>query len=148
MEIREGIIYQVLDEDLKTVLVTATISKSATNPKKFYANFHDGGTSTDYTAKQFIRDFKKDKTFKIINYPYKVGDWVYDKEDLYIQQTPKICQITKIDLEIIYVNNESFGLTFEDFNREYRPCFEDEIPTKVVIKEDLTQLKDLLLKIK
>ena len=148
MEIREGIRYEYQSGKF------ATVKQSLSNPKQFYGVFEcDNTTSTEYNPASWVKDFKSG-SLKLIEYPYKVGDWVYDKEDIYVKShnTPKIVQITDIKLDKIYVNNEKQSVSLDSFNYHYRPCFKNEIPgysksKKKIIKEDLTQLRDLLLKI-
>jgi hypothetical protein len=148
MEIREGIRYEYQSGKF------ATVKQSLSNPKQFYGVFNDDkSNSCDYNSASWVKDFKSG-SLKLIEYPYKVGDWVYDKEDIYVKShnTPKIVQITDIKLDKIYVNNEKQSVSLDSFNYHYRPCFKNEIPgysksKKKIIKEDLTQLRDLLLKI-
>jgi hypothetical protein len=137
MEIREGIKFQHGNEThILSFDVKFNIWKS--NPKLVHQ------WSTDYLLSNF-----KSNHFKLLEYPYKVGDWVYDIKELYVKShnTPQICQITEIEEDLdnseytkIFVNNETCGLTLEFFSKEYRPCFQDEIPTNQVVKEDMEYL--------
>lgn len=143
MEIREGIRYEYYTSKY------ATCVESISEKGKFYANFDDGGTSGSYTKASWVKDFKSG-SIKLVSYPYKVGDWVFDINATYLKQgTPQICQITKIQEERIYVNNESNEwIATRSFNETYRPCFKDEIPGKIVKpkkkkKEDYSYLVDL-----
>lgn len=146
MEIREGIKYTY-----KTEGKIAEVFKSLSQPNHFYAKFNNNDKSSDIHINSWIHDFKSGK-IKLIEYPYKVGDWVYDINDNYTAPeygTPKICQITKINdlaLTKYYVNKEKHGLDHIDFNIYYRPCFKEELSPKKV-KQDykylIKFLKDL-----
>lgn len=126
MEIREGIKY--LSGSGKKVC----ISKIDKNNVEVY--FDDNKSKiVGGNINSLLKNFK-DKLFKLIHYPYKVGDWVYDINDEYTKShnTPKITQITNIKGEDSYaryfVNNEESGVTEQYFQLEYRPCFDHEIP--------------------
>lgn len=147
MEIREGIKYEYDPGKIATVI------KDSNSKTKFHGLFEDGTTSTNYLPSSWRKDFKSGQ-IKIIEYPYEVGDWVYDIKERYTispWNSPRIAQITQIiDNESdhrIYINNEISGLSFKDFNLKYRPCFKDEIPKKKsekIVKEDLTYLGKFL----
>jgi hypothetical protein len=143
MEIREGIRYEYQIGKL------ATVKECLAEKNKFFAEFDDGGTCASYTKASWVKDFKSG-SIKLVEYPYKVGDWVYDINKHYTEQgTPQICQITDIQEKRIYVNGElSKWVYLDSFNEKYRPCFKDEIPGKVVKpkkekKEDYSYLVDL-----
>jgi len=99
---------------------------------KVYFNNNKSDVGSD-TIKIFTKYFEKG-TFKLLHYPYKLGDWVYDINDEYTKShnTPKITQITRItgadNYLRYYVNNEDSGVTEQYFQLEYRPCFNHEIP--------------------
>jgi hypothetical protein len=125
MEIREGIRYEYQSGKF------ATVKQALSNPKYFYGVFDDDkSSSSNYASVSWVKDFKSG-SIKLIEYPYKVDDWVYDKEDIYVKShnTPKIVQITDIKLDKIYVNNEKQSVSLDSFNYHYRPCFKDEIPS-------------------
>lgn len=147
MEIREGMKYQILDKDLITVLKTATLHVDLFKSDMFYAYLGPKNQYISFTSELWINSFKTDKEFKIIEYPYKVGDWVYCTNSKYSNNsTPKITQITYIIQSttlLIYVNNETNYLKIHDFNENWRPCFKDEIPVneaKLEVKEDMSYL--------
>lgn len=126
MEIREGIIYQSKSGK------KGCISKIDKNDVEVYFNNDKSDVGID-TIDVVLEYFKKE-TFKLIHYPYKLGDWVYDINDEYTKShnTPKITQITRIkgvdNYLRYYVNNEDSGVTDQYFQLEYRPCFDHEIP--------------------
>jgi hypothetical protein len=137
MEIREGMIFNCGEE-------THTVSWD--NKIKIW--FSNPSIRNQWTVPYLLDQFQSNR-FKLIHYPYQVGDWVYDIAELYIKShnTPKICQITEIEDDKIFVNNERQGLTLSDFNKEYRPCFQDEIPINQIIKEDMEYLIPLINKL-
>lgn len=126
MEIREGIIYK--SKSGKKVC----ISKIDKNDVEVY--FDDNKSDIGFDTMNVVLEYFKKGTFKLIHYPYKLGDWVFDINDEYTQshKTPKITQITRIVQEHnysrYYVNNEESGVSGEYFQLEYRPCFDHEIP--------------------
>ena len=143
MEIREGIRYEYYTSKY------ATCIESISEKGKFYANFDDGGTSGSYTKDSWVKDFKSG-SIKLVEYPYKVGDWVFDINEKFVKsyKTPRIVQITDIQKDRVYVNNEEQCVHMNVFNNDYRPCFKDEIPGKIVKpkkkkKEDYSYLVDL-----
>jgi hypothetical protein len=117
---------------------------------KVYFNNNKSDVGSD-TIKIFTKYFEKG-SFKLLHYPYKVGDWVYDINDEYTKShnTPKITQITKINDQSNYsryfVNNETSGVNTEYFQKEYRPCFDYEIPGQKIKKESMTYLIKFLKK--
>lgn len=126
MEIREGIIYKSGSGK------KACISKIDKNDVEVY--FDDDKSDIGFDPIDVVLKHFKNEYFKLIYYPYKLGDWVYDINDEYTKshKTPKITQITKIKKEgnylRYYVNNEDSGVSEEYFQLEYRPCFDHEIP--------------------
>lgn len=126
MEIREGIIYKS-DSGKK-----GCIFKIDKNNVEVY--FNDNKSDKGFDTIDVVLKYFKKETFKLIHYPYKIGDWVYDINDEYTKShnTPKITQITNIKGEDsyarYYVNNEDSGVTEQYFQLEYRPCFDHEIP--------------------
>lgn len=126
MEIREGIIYKS-DSGKK-----GCISKIDKNNVEVY--FNDNKSDKGFDTIDVVLEYFKKGTFKLIYYPYKLDDWVYDINDEYTKShnTPKITQITNIKGEDsyarYYVNNEDSGVTEQYFQLEYRPCFDHEIP--------------------
>jgi hypothetical protein len=117
---------------------------------KVYFNNNESDVGSD-TIEVFTKYFEK-AHFTLLHYPYKVGDWVYDINDEYTKSynTPKITQITKINEERnysrYYVNNEDSGVSDEYFQKEYRPCFDYEIPGQKIKKESMTYLIKFLKK--
>ena len=117
---------------------------------KVYFNNNKSDVGSD-TIKIFTKYFEKG-SFKLLHYPYKVGDWVYDINDEYTKShnTPKITQITKINDQSNYsryfVNNETSGVNTEYFQKEYRPCFDYEIPGQKIKKESMIYLIKFLKK--
>jgi hypothetical protein len=117
---------------------------------KVYFNDNKSDVGSD-TIKIFTKYFEKG-SFKLLHYPYKVGDWVYDINDEYTKShnTPKITQITQIrgedNYSRYYVNNEDSGVTEQYFQLEYRPCFDYEIPGQKIKKESMTYLIKFLKK--
>jgi hypothetical protein len=146
MEIREWIIYQ--SGSGKKVC----ISKIDKNNVEVYFD-DDKSKIVLGNINSILKNFK-DELFKLIHYPYKLGDWVYDINDEYTKShnTPKITQITRISKEEIrpryFVNNEDSGVNEEYFQLEYRPCFDHEIPGNNIKerKESMTYLIKFLKK--
>lgn len=144
MEIREGIIYK------SGLSKKVCISKIDKNNVEVY--FDDDKSDTGFDTIDVVLEYFKKETFKLIYYPYKLGDWVYDINDEYTKshKTPKITQITNIKGENIYsryyVNNEDSGVTEQYFQLEYRPCFDHEIPKEKIKKESMTYLIKFLKK--
>lgn len=142
MEIREGIKYEYQPGKI------ATVFKNTDKKDAYYAKFDNGGISVEENSKSWIT-FLKRKDIKLIEYPYKVGDWVYCIDDKYSLNSPQITQITNISQGtqlLIYVNNETVYQKFRDFNENYRPCFKEEIPNykQKVVKENYNYLIPLL----
>lgn len=121
MEIREGIKFNM-----------ATSSYIIKTNKSVWGYSND---TNDYTINCNIKYDEltfKSTDVKLTYYPYKVGDWVYDINDCYISIRNKIIQINKIDELGIWCkdnkSNNSSYLSIDNFNKVYRPAFEDEIP--------------------
>ena len=144
MEIRKGIIYK------SGLGKKVCISKIDKNNVEVY--FDDDKSDTGFDTIDVVLEYFKKETFKLIHYPYKLGDWVYDINDEYTKshKTPKITQITNIKGANIYsryyVNNEDSGVTEQYFQLEYRPCFNHEIPKEKIKKESMTYLIKFLKK--
>lgn len=144
MEIREGIIYKSGSGK------KAYISKIDKNNIEVY--FDDDKSDIGFDTIDVVLKHFKDEHFKLIHYPYKLGDWVYDINDEYTKshKTPKITQITRISNEEIrpryFVNDEDSGVNEEYFQLEYRPCFNHEIPKEKIKKESMTYLIKFLKK--
>ena len=146
MEIREGIIYQSKSGK------KGYISKIDKNDVEVY--FNDNKSDKGFDPVDVVLKYFKDEHFKLIYYPYKLDDWVYDINDEYTKShnTPKITQITRISKEEIrpryFVNNEDSGVNEEYFQLEYRPCFDHEIPGNNIKerKESMTYLIKFLKK--
>ena len=146
MEIREGIIYQSKSGK------KGCISKIDKDDVEVYFNNDKSDVGID-TIDVVLEYFKKG-TFKLIYYPYKLDDWVYDIDEQYTKShnTPRITQITKINKGEIrpryFVNNEDSGVNEEYFQLEYRPCFDHEIPGNNIKerKESMTYLIKFLKK--
>lgn len=144
MEIREGIIYKSKSGK------KGCISKIDKNNVEVY--FNDDKSDTGFDTIDVVLKHFKDEHFKLIHYPYKLGDWVYDINDEYTKshKTPKITQITRIVQEHncsrCYVNDETSGVSEEYFQLEYRPCFDHEIPKEKIKKESMTYLIKFLKK--
>lgn len=144
MEIREGIIYQ------SGLGKKGCISKIDKNNIEVYFD-DDKSKIVLGNINSLLKNFK-DELFKLIHYPYKVGDWVYDINDEYTKshKTPKITQITRIVQERnylrYYVNDENSGVDEQYFQVEYRPCFDHEIPKEKIKKESMTYLIKFLKK--
>jgi hypothetical protein len=144
MEIRVGIEY--LSKSGKSGCVFEVEERNI----KVYFNDNKSDVVSD-TIQTFTKYFEKG-SFKLLHYPYKIGDWVYDINDEYTKShnTPKITQITKINKEAnysrYYVNNENSGVSDEYFQKEYRPCFDYEIPGQKIKKESMTYLIKFLKK--
>jgi hypothetical protein len=143
MEIREGIKYTYGDKGK-----IAEVFKSTRNRRKsFYSKFESGGLSGDFTQSEWVADFKSGK-LKLIEYPYKVGDWVFDINNTYSSLRNRVVQILKIDDSGIWCNDKinTTYLPVKDFNIYYRPCFKEEIEVKEV-KPDYSYLKEILNKL-
>ena len=144
MEIREGIIYK------SGLGKKVCISKIDKNNVEVY--FDDDKSDIGFDTIDVVLKHFKDEHFKLIHYPYKLGDWVYDINDEYTKshKTPKITQITRISNEEIrpryFVNDEDSGVNEEYFQLEYRPCFNHEIPKEKIKKESMTYLIKFLKK--
>jgi hypothetical protein len=144
MEIREGIIYKSKSGK------KGYISKIDKNDVEVY--FDDDKSDIGFDTMDVVLEYFKNEIFKLIYYPYKLGDWVYDINDEYTKShnTPKITQITNIKGEDSYaryfVNNEESGVTEQYFQLEYRPCFDYEIPKEKIKKESMTYLIKFLKK--
>lgn len=144
MEIREGIIYKSKSGK------KGCISKINKDNVEVY--FDDDKSDTGFDTMDVVLEYFKNEIFKLIHYPYKLGDWVYDINDEYTKshKTPKITQITRIVQEHnclrYYVNNEDSGVTEQYFQLEYRPCFNHEIPKEKIKKESMTYLIKFLKK--
>lgn len=145
MEIREGIKYKTSHGEPAEIFAHSKVHN-------FYAKFYGGGISTNYTSKEWIKDFQTGK-LQLLEYPYKVGDWVYCIDDKYFLDSPQITQITNISQGtslLIYVNNETYYQKIEDFNENYRPCFKEEIPNykqEKVVKENYDYLIPILIEL-
>jgi len=144
MEIREGIIYKSKSGK------KACISKIDKNNIEVY--FDDNKSDIGFDPVDVVLKHFKDEHFKLIHYPYKLGDWVYDIDEQYTKshKTPRITQITKIKKDNsyvrYYVNDEDSGVNEEYFQVEYRPCFDHEIPKEKIKKESMTYLIKFLKK--
>jgi hypothetical protein len=145
MEIREGMKY------LSGSGKKGYVSDIYNNNVEVYFNDNKSDVGHD-PVDVVIKHFEKGH-FQLLHYPYKVGDWVYDINDEYTKaphNTPKITQITKINelhsAPRYYVNNEDSGVTDEYFQKEYRPCFDYEIPKQKIKKESMTYLIKFLKK--
>jgi len=144
MEIREGIIYKSKSGK------KGCISKIDKNNIEVYFD-DDKSKIVLGNINSLLKNFK-DELFKLIHYPYKLGDWVYDINDKYTQshKTPRITQITNIKKDNpyvrYYVNDEDSGVNEEYFQVEYRPCFDHEIPKEKIKKESMTYLIKFLKK--
>ncbi len=147
MEIREGIKYEY------ELGKFATVKQSLSNPKQFYAIFEDDGSMCgDYSVSAWVKDFKSG-SLKLIEYPYKVGDWVVDINNRYTTIREPILQIMEISNGEIWCNDDrSFGKSkqsIKDFNEVYRPAFKEEIPNykQKVVKENYDYLIPILTKL-
>lgn len=144
MEIREGIIYKSKSGK------KGCISKIDKDNVEVY--FDDNKSDVGFDTMDVVLEYFKNEHFKLIHYPYKLGDWVYDINDEYTKShnTPKITQITNIKGKDSYtrycVNNENSGVGEEYFQVEYRPCFDHEIPKEKIKKESMTYLIKFLKK--
>ena len=140
MEIREGIKYEY------ELGKFATVKQSLSNPKQFYAIFEDArSASGDYSVSAWVKDFESG-SLKLIEYPYKVGDWVFDINSRYISIREPVLQILEISNNQIWCNDDRFfgksRQSVEEFNTCYRPAFKHEIPTNTnqVIVENMDYL--------
>lgn len=138
MEIREGIRFK----DDKEHLCDITEVKNVNGQIMVYWK-----SASSYTTSHvdYIEGCFKREQYKLISYPYKVGDWVYCIDDTWSLNSPQITQVTDIRQgteALIYVNNENTYLKFYIFNDCYRPCFKHEIPTNTnqVIVENMDYL--------
>lgn len=144
MEIREGIIYQSKSGK------KGYISKIDKNDVEVY--FDDDKSDRGSDTMDVVLEYFKNEIFKLIHYPYKLGDWVYDIDEQYTKshKTPRITQITNIKKDNpyvrYYVNDEDSGVNEEYFQVEYRPCFDYEIPKEKIKKESMTYLIKFLKK--
>ena len=146
MEIREGIIYKSKSGK------NGCVSKIDKDLIEVY--FDDNKSDIGFDSVDVVIKHFKDEHFKLIHYPYKLGDWVYDIEEHYTKshQTPRITQITNIKKDNpyvrYYVNDEDSGVNEEYFQVEYRPCFDHEIPNNNIKerKESMTYLIKFLKK--
>lgn len=143
MEIREGIRYEyALGKFAKVV-------QSLSNPKKFQGLFEEDNTmSSEYSPGEWRKDFKSG-SLKLIEYPYKVGDWVYGIDNPYPKYRAQITKITKIDNAGIWcldLNESETYLSIQKFNKLYRPAFTKEIPNyeQKVVKENYDYLIPIL----
>lgn len=139
MEIREGIKYQP-----KGSTEIFKVVKDPNSNHRFCGEFTNGSLSCSYNPGDWRKDFKSG-SLKLIEYPYKVGDWVYCIDDTWSLNSPQITQVTDIRQgteALIYVNNENTYQKFYTFNDCYRPCFKHEIPTNTnqVIVENMDYL--------
>ena len=143
MEIREGIKYKYQPGK------TATVVKNPDKKDAYYAKFYNGGISVDNTSKQWITFFKR-KDIKLIEYPYKIGDWVYflGTNKIFCSsfwEIGKIQQVTRIDHDTLWFDNTSSSNRTDQF----RPCFKEEMPKtkKKVVKENYDYLIPILTKL-
>lgn len=138
MEIREGIKYEYDPGKF------ATVKQSLSNPKQFYAIFEDGGSCGDYSVSAWVKDFKSG-SLKLIEYPYKVGDWVviikYEHGDPEgtIVQVKSIRNNEAVNYTAVIKIGMFYGASFEAI----RPAFKEEIPK---LTEDLSYLTEFLIK--
>lgn len=143
MEIREGIKYEYKPGKIATVI------KNPDKKDTYYAKFDNGGLSVEENTAKWITFFKR-KDIKLIEYPYKVGDWVYflgtNKQYRSSFWTiGKIQQITRVDDDNLYFDNTSSSNQIDQF----RPAFKEEIPKskQKVIKENYDYLIPILTKL-
>ena len=142
MEIREGIKYEYKPGKF------ATVKQSLSNPKQFYAIFEDArSASGDYSVSAWVKDFKSG-SLKLIEYPYKVGDWVvitkyeYGDPEGTIVQVESIRNNEAVNYTPVIKIGRFYGASFEAI----RPAFKEEIPNykQKVVKENYDYLIPIL----
>lgn len=147
MEIREGIKYGYGRNHNNF----AIIKQSLDNKNNFYAEFNSGGKCAEFSKKEWINDFQTGK-LKLIEYPYKVGDWVIiikdengDYENTTVQITSFNSDNTAINYNSICKPEMYYGASFEAI----RPAFKEEIPNykQKVVKENYDYLIPILTKL-
>lgn len=145
MEIREGIKYEYDPGKF------ATVKQSLSNPKQFYAIFKDDeGRCGDYSVSEWVKDFKSG-SLKLIEYPYKVGDWVVITK--YEHGDPKgtIVRVESIrSNEVVnYTPVIKIGMFYGASFEAIRPAFKEEIPNykQKVVKENYDYLIPILTKL-
>lgn len=145
MEIREGIKYEYDPGKF------ATVKQSLSNPKQFYAVFEDDKTHCgDYSISAWIKDFKSG-AIKLVEYPYKVGDWVVLTKDEHGDPVDTVVQIIEFNTEkqIIYNGVVKNGTTWVATIHYIRPAFKEEIPNykQEIVKENYNYLIPILTKL-
>lgn len=147
MEIREGIKFK----DEYNRFCTITSVKFDNNVGHWIVDWEINNKSGFVRSylENVLGNFEMNR-YKIIEYPYKIGDWVVDINNQYITIREPILQIIEISNGQIWCNDDrSVGKSrqsIKEFNECYRPAFKEEIPNykQKIVKENYNYLIPML----